>query len=366
MPTHKRPARGPIAVVFGTRPEIIKLAPVIRALRAARTPHFLLHTGQHYSYEMDRVFFHDLELPDPEVQLSVKSGGRHGEHTGRMLEAVEHVLLERKPSVVIVQGDTNSVLAGALAAAKMAGTRLAHVEAGLRSYDRDMPEEVNRIVADHLSDHLFPPTEMCKRTLLREGIDPAKIHVTGNTIVDSVLQNLVLAKKKACFKRPAGTYYLMTLHRQENVDHRDRLASLFEGIGRVMNEYPAPVLFSIHPRTRARIKSFGLRVPKGIELLDPVGFLEFLTLEKNARLILTDSGGLQEEACILGVPCVTLRTSTERPETVTAGGNVIAGNRPANIVKAARRMLALKHKWKNPFGDGKSGERIVRIVRRGK
>jgi UDP-N-acetylglucosamine 2-epimerase (non-hydrolysing) len=358
--------RGPIAVVFGTRPEIIKLAPVIRALHAKKEPYFMLHTGQHYSYEMDRVFFRDLELPDPEVQLAVKSGGRHGEHTGRMLEAVEDVLLERRPSVVLVQGDTNSVLAGALAAAKIGGMRLGHVEAGLRSYDREMPEETNRIVADHLSDYLFPPTDLCRQTLLREGIDASKIHMTGNTIVDAVFQNLRIAKKKSSIARPSGDYYLMTLHRQENVDRREVLAAIFEGVSRVLRRHPAPLLFSVHPRTLARLKRFGLKVPKGIELLKPVGFLDFLTLEEGARLVLSDSGGVQEETCILRVPCVTLRTSTERPETVTAGGNVIAGHRPADIEKAAERMLRVERKWKNPFGDGKSAERIVRVAVRAK
>ena len=359
-----------IGLIFGTRPEIIKLSPIIRHLERTKQRYFVLHTGQHYSYAMDQLFFEELELPEPKHKLSVHLGPSmgHGHHTGRMLAVVEEILQKEKPSVVMVQGDTNSVLAGALVAAKMGGVKVAHVEAGLRSYDREMPEEINRIIADHLSDYLFPPTQLSKRILLSEGIDAKKIHVTGNTIVDALQENLKIAKKS---KRPfpyglreGAPFFLMTMHRQENVDFKPRLASILQGLDKVIKHFKRPLLFPAHPRTAKMIKHFGLQLPAGLRLLEPAGFLDFLRLEAAAELILTDSGGVQEEACILRVPCVTLRTTTERPETVEAGGNRIAGFTPDGIFKAAKRIAGIRRSWKNPFGDGKAAERIVRICSR--
>jgi UDP-N-acetylglucosamine 2-epimerase (non-hydrolysing) len=359
-----------IGLIFGTRPEIIKLSPVIRFLEKTKRHYFVLHTGQHYSYEMDQLFFEELELPEPKHKLSVHltpSMG-HGHHTGRMLAAVEEILQKERPSVVMVQGDTNSVLAGALVAAKLGGVKVAHVEAGLRSYDRQMPEEINRVIADHLSDYLFAPTPLSKKILLGEGIDAKKIHVTGNTIVDALYENLKIAQKN---RRPflyglheKEPFFLMTLHRQENVDLKPRLASILEGLGKVIDHFKRPLIFPAHPRTVKMLKQFGLAVPEGLRLVEPAGFLDFLRLEAAAELILTDSGGVQEEACILRVPCVTLRTTTERPETVAAGGNVIAGFAPEGIFKAAKRIHGIKKSWKNPFGDGHAAERIVRISTR--
>lgn len=350
-----------IAVIFGTRPEIIKLSSIIRHLHKRRLPYFMVHTGQHYSFEMDRVFFRDLELPEPQVQLMGKSKGSQAEHTGRMMADIERVLLDRRPSAVLVQGDTNSVLSGALAASKLPGIRIGHVEAGLRSNDRTMPEEINRIVTDHLSDWLFAPTRQTASLLRREGVSASKIHVTGNTIVDAVLQNLELAKRKVAtlYKDP---YFLMTLHRQENVDFKDRLAGILEGVGRTADRFKRAVVFPMHPRTASKIKAFGLKLPGRVRVIEPVGFLEFLRLEGGAELLLSDSGGVQEEGCILGVPCVTLRTSTERPETVSVGANVIAGREPSGILRAAEKMLSSRKRWKNPFGDGRSGERILEVV----
>ena len=356
-----------IGLIFGTRPEIIKLSPVIRHLEKTKRNYFVLHTGQHYSYEMDALFFKELELPEPKHKLSVHltpSIG-HGHHTGRMLQAVEEILHKEKPSVVMVQGDTNSVLAGALVASKLGGVKVAHVEAGLRSYDREMPEEINRIIADHISDYLFPPTQLSKKILLSEGIDPKKIHVTGNTIVDALYENLKIAEKS---KRPfpyglkeKEPFMLMTMHRQENVDYKERLVSILEGLDRVIRHFKRPLIFPAHPRTVKMMKHFNVSVPKGLRIVEPAGFLDFLRLEAAAELILSDSGGVQEEACILKVPCVTLRTTTERPETVDAGGNLIAGYTPEGIFKAAKKISAVKRSWKNPFGDGRASERIVRI-----
>lgn len=355
-------------VIFGTRPEIIKMSPVIRCLEKTRRPYFMVHTGQHYSYEMDRIFFKELELPEPRYQLRYRSEGanRQGEHTARMVTGIEKILLKERPAAVLVQGDTNTVLAGALAAAKMPSIRIGHIEAGLRSYDRQMPEEINRVLTDHVSHLLFAPTPLSRQILLGEGIPSRNIFITGNTIVDSVRQSLEIARRKVRLERWLGRqakpFMLMTLHRQENVDVPERLESILEGVGRVVCESGTTVLFPIHPRTAARFKKLGLSLPPGVRGLDSIGFLDFLRLEEEARLVLSDSGGVQEEACILGVPCVTIRTTTERPETLHVGANCLAGWRSESIVRSARQMLAKKRRWKNPFGDGRAGERIVRIL----
>ncbi len=356
------------AFVLGTRPEIIKLSPLIRFLHRKKKSFFLIHTGQHYSYEMDKLFFKELGLSAPRFHLDIRSEetSGHAGHTGRMMTAIEAILLKEKPDVLFVQGDTNSVLAGSLAASKLRGIKLGHVEAGLRSFDRTMPEEVNRVLSDHVSDFLFAPTLIAKKNLLREGIVSKKIFVTGNTIVDAVRENLSLAKKKIRDLRDCAdgldTFFLLTLHRQENVDHPERLKMIFEGLSSVTNQFKTPILFPIHPRTKKMVDRFGLRLPKGIRPVQPVGFLEFLRLEAAARMILTDSGGVQEEACILGVPCITIRTTTERPETILVGANLLVGFHPGRILSCAQRMMRKKSVWKNPFGDGQTSRRIVQIA----
>ena len=374
-----------VAIIIGTRPEIIKMSPVIRGLLTKEIDFFILHTGQHYSYNLDRVFFEQLKLPQPEYNLEVGSGS-HAEETGKMLTGIEKVLLEEKPDVVLVEGDTNSVLAGALAASKL-HIQVGHVEAGLRSYDRSMPEEINRILTDHCSDYLFAPTEKAKAILLGEGIPGEKIFVTGNTIVDAVYQNLEIAKKNSTFSiKPINSdsrlstsdsrlltddsrlstrnYFLVTLHRQENVDNPARFLSILEGLDKVADEFHLPVIYPIHPRSRKRMREFHLK-PQNLTLIAPVDFLGFLQLENNARLILTDSGGVQEESCILGVPCVTLRDNTERPETLEVGANILAGAIPEKILECSQVMLGRENNWRNPFGDGRAGERIVDIILEG-
>jgi len=352
-----------ISIVLGTRPEIIKMSPVIRECEEKGLDYFILHTGQHYSYEMDRVFFDELELPQPKYNLDVGSG-THAEQTGRIMIGVEKVLMKERPDIGLVQGDTNTTLAGALAAAKLQ-IKVGHVEAGLRSFDRKMPEEINRVLTDHISDYLFAPTENAKQNLLREGLDGSRIYVTGNTIVDAVYQNLKIAKKKVNVLKDLGLksegYFLVTAHRQENVDVKERLKGILKGLELIHQEFSMPVVFPMHPRTRRRIREFGLSLD-GIEVINPLGFLEFLQLEANARLVLTDSGGVQEETCILKVPCVTLRDNTKRPETLEVGSNVLAGTNPESILESVRIMLDRERSWENPFGDGRAGERIVRII----
>ncbi len=352
-----------LSIILGTRPEIIKMSPVIRECQRLGIDHFILHTGQHYSYNMDRVFFEELRLQEAKYNLEVGSGA-HGEQTGKMLAGIEKVLMKEKPEAVLVQGDTNTVLAGALAAVKL-GIKVGHVEAGLRSYDRRMPEEINRVLADHCSDQLFAPTEKCKKTLLGEGIPESRIHVTGNTIVDAVFQNLKLAKEKNTLEEleiSPNEYFLVTAHRQENVDDPVRLAGILKGLEIIGNEFNIPVIYPIHPRSKKRVEEFGIKTDRSIRFIDPVEFLDFLNLESSARLVLTDSGGVQEETCILAVPCVTLRDNTERPETIEVGSNVLAGTDPEMMIECAHRMLEKEKDWINPFGDGKAAQKIVNAL----
>jgi len=351
-----------ISIVIGTRPEIIKMAPVIRECEKRGSEYHILHTGQHYSYEMDRIFLEQLELPEAGYNLDVGSG-THAVMTGSIMAGMEKIYSEGWPDEILVEGDTNTVLAGALVGAKL-HIKVGHVEAGLRSFDRRMPEEINRIVADHTADHLFAPTENSRVLLLSEGIPEEKVFVTGNTIVDSVYQNLEIAKRSSSTLSDLGLkkdgYILVTSHRAENVDDRSRFSGLIEGIRRTGEELGLPVIYPIHPRADKMLKAFGIDTD-GVEVVHPVGFLQFLQLESNARIVLTDSGGVQEETCILGVPCVTLRDSTERPETIEVGSNIIVGVEPERIVGGALKMLERKRDWRNPFGDGHAAERIIDI-----
>ncbi|HEY5313523.1 MAG TPA: UDP-N-acetylglucosamine 2-epimerase (non-hydrolyzing) [Pirellulales bacterium] len=355
-----------LAIVVGTRPELIKLSPVMRACEQGAMPFYILHTGQHYSPSMDQVFFEQLELPAPKYNLHVGSGP-HGRQTGQMLAGIEAALLDDRPDAVVVQGDTNSTLAGALAAAKL-GIPVGHVEAGLRSYDRRMPEELNRIVIDQLSDWLFAPTPAAADILRREGIPDSRILVTGNTIVDAVQQNLAIAQNRSeilqRMQLTSGGYLLVTVHRPENVDHPRRFAAILDGLRKASAEIGLPLVYPMHPRSRKMLEVFSLD-SAGLGICEPVSFLDFLILEAHARLVLTDSGGVQEEACILGVPCVTLRENTERPETLEVGANVLAGSDPEQIVLGCRRQMAARRGWQQPLGDGSAGQRIARRLSAG-
>ncbi len=353
-----------ISIILGTRPEIIKLSPIIRECQRLKLDHFLLHTGQHYSENMDLAFFEQLALPDPKHNLNVGSGS-HAEQTGRMLIGIENVLLAEEPDVVLVQGDTNTCLAGALAASKM-GIRVAHVEAGLRSYNPRMPEEINRTLVDHCSDILFAPTDISRQILLNEGVQKERIFVTGNTIVDSVIQNLKLSRSRANTLNElgveSGDYFVVTVHRQENVDDEGNLRRIIHGLEKVASVFNKKLIYPVHPRAKARLEAIGMK-SKYVQLVDPLDYLSFLQIESCAKLVLTDSGGVQEETCILGIPCVTLRNETERPETMKVGSNILAGTDPEMIVKCVDFMLHKQSGWRNPFGDGKSGMRIVEILR---
>jgi UDP-N-acetylglucosamine 2-epimerase len=311
--------------VVGARPQFIKLAPILKAVERHNPQYpdrpiqeILVHTEQHYDYEMSQVFFDELGLKVPDYHLGVGSGS-YGYQTGEMLKRIEEVLLKEKPDLAMVYGDTNTTLAGALAAAKL-HIPVAHVEAGLRSFNKKMPEEINRVLTDHLSDLLFCPTQAAVENLRREGIEKG-VHLVGDVMYDAVLLYLDLAERKSEIMERLGlkpkSYALATVHRAENTDQPERLRAIFEGLERVAEE-GLSVILPLHPRTRKRLNTLGIH-PKEVQVLDPVSFLDMLVLEKNARVILTDSGGVQKEAFFFRVPCVTLREETEWVETVGTG-----------------------------------------------
>jgi UDP-N-acetylglucosamine 2-epimerase (non-hydrolysing) len=311
---------------------------------------------------MSDIFFEQLGLREPDYNLNIGSG-THAEETGRMLIAIERILAKTRPSVVLVEGDTNSVLAGGLAARKL-NIPVGHVEAGLRSRDNAMPEETNRILTDHLSDYLFAPTRIARSNLISEGIPAQTVWVTGNTIVDSLTKCADLAGRVNRFPDGVrkGGYFLLTLHRQENVDTEQRLETILRGLEMVHEKTGLMIAWPIHPRSKKRLVRSHLRLPRGLKLLNPQDYFSFLHLLMGARLVFTDSGGVQEEACVLKVPCVTLRDNTERPETLLVGSNVLAGSNPETILEKTMPMMSKERRWKNPFGDGHASGRILDII----
>ncbi len=354
-----------IGIIVGTRPEIIKMAPVIRECQKRDIPYFIIHSNQHYSEEMDSIFFKELDLPAPHYNLGVGSG-LHSNQTGNILIKMEPILVDEKPDVVLVQGDTNTVLAGALAASKL-NIKVGHIEAGLRSYDRMMPEETNRILTDHMSDYLFAVGPNQYKILAHESIDLEKIHTVGNTVSDSLFQHLEIAGEKSQIISElgveAGKYFLVTAHRASNVDIPAHLLELLDLFDQLHAKYSQPIVWPIHPRTQAKLKEFNIDVPSYLKLSPPIGYLDFIQLQQNAQLILTDSGGIQEEACLLGVPCITLRENTERPESIEVGANVLVGRDAEKALAAADKWLSAdSFSWDNPFGDGHVAERIIDIV----
>jgi len=359
-----------VAVTVGTRPGIVMFSPIIRELERRGADFFVIHTGQHYSYNMDQAFFDDLELREPDHKLdTVRTCVYHGEQTAEMLRGIERVLLAERPKLVLVGGDANTNLAGALAARKLR-VRVGHVEAGERSYDWRMPEEHNRVMIDHISDLLFVTNEKGRANLLRESVR-GEVIISGNPIVDAAQQNLGIAERKSQVLDSLGLrdreYLVLTLHREENVDSKKNLIDAIQGVRDVAEATGLPVQFMAHPRTLKRIGEFGLEgmvdeAGDGLRMRDAIGYLDFLRLLSGATLVLTDSGGVQQEACILGVPCVTLRENTEWTETVEIGANTLAGTEPKRIVEAVRGMLETKTGWEMPFGDGKSAERIVDVA----
>ena len=361
-----------ICVILGTRPEIIKMAPVIDEINRRSHELLLIHTGQHYDKEMSDNFFLYLELPKPNYNIHVGSGS-HGKQTALMMDGIEDVLISEKPDIVLVQGDTNAVLAGALVAQKL-HIPVGHVEAGLRSFDVSMPEEINRMGADCCSHLYFVPTEESAINLALEGYLPKDIFITGNSVVDTCFRNLKIAENSSTIIDDLNLDNLnniitFTMHRAENVDDKQRLQSI---IGALMELKDFNIIFPIHPRTKKTLENFGLykkfeSLPH-IHITKPIGYLDFLVLISKSIIILTDSGGLQEEAITLNVPALTLRYNTERPETVTAGGNILVGSDKDYILETANKILNNEEFYnnmknaKNPYGDGNSSVQILDII----
>lgn len=354
--------------VVGARPNFMKVAPVIRAARARPgIEQVLVHTGQHYDHAMSDAFFRDLDLPAPDVNLGVGSG-THAAQTGRIMVEFEPVLDERKPDWVLVYGDVNSTIACALVAAKK-GIRIAHVEAGLRSRDRGMPEELNRILTDQLADLCLTPSRDGDENLRAEGIEPRRIAFVGNVMVDTLLHLRERARATGAperFEVAGQRYAFVTLHRPSNVDSRETLAELLAALGELASKMP--VIFPIHPRTRARIAEFGLSaMAGGVRLIDPLGYLETVSLVERSTLVLTDSGGLQEETTVLGIPCITARPNTERPVTITQGTNRLVASTRDAVQRAIDEVLAHPLNGKTPpptpeFWDGHAGVRVVQAI----
>ncbi len=393
----------------------MKIAPLVRAIEkhnanhksSVTIDHLLVHTGQHYDFEMSQVFFQDLELPKPDFHLNIGSG-THGEQTGRVMIEFEKLLFQEKPDLVVVVGDVNSTVAAALAAVKL-HIPVAHVEAGLRSFDRDMPEEINRLLTDAISDYLFTPSSDADENLKREGIAKEKVFLVGDIMVDSLLHNKAKASESAILQKlglvheTGGMvlpYALLTLHRPSNVDDEESLSRIVEALREISQRIP--IVFPAHPRTRKQLKKFGMEyyfknllitgsqqsrhyeersdvavsnyssnstnVKQGIYLIEPLGYLDFLNLEMNASFVMTDSGGIQEETTVLDIPCLTLRNTTERPITVTQGTNILVWNDTQKIIEEALKILDGKGKKGScpELWDGRTAERIVEVLGKGR
>lgn len=353
--------------VVGARPNFIKIAPIHKAFQKYRNEvtHKICHTGQHFDRNMSMVFFDDLQLPEPDFYLGV-GGGSHAEQTARIMIEFEKVLEKEKPDLIIVPGDVNSTMACSLVASKM-GVKIAHVEAGLRSFDREMPEEINRVVTDILSDFLFVTEESGLKNLKNEGIDTSKIHFVGNTMIDSLVHYLPEIETSPVLRSlnlESSRYILVTFHRPSNVDNSKSLTSLVTFLNNLADK--RKVVFPIHPRTRLNLEEFNLKqsVHSDILLSEPIGYFDFLALAKDAELIITDSGGIQEETTFLGVQCITVRKNTERPVTVEIGTNHLMGTDFGKVEEAANSVLDgnIKEGEIPEFWDGKAGERIVGVL----
>lgn len=347
-----------IVSIVGARPQFIKCAPVSKELQKSNED-ILLHTGQHYDYEMSKLFLDQLDMPKPNYNLGVGSG-LHGKQTAIMLIEIEKVLMKEKPDFVLVYGDTNSTLAGALAAVKL-HIPIGHVEAGLRSFDREMPEEINRLLTDCSSDALFAPTKTAVENLKREGIING-VYLTGDVMYDALLQNIKIAEKSNILEEldtKSKEYFLATVHRQSNTDDAKNLSNIIEALSQVEGK----IIFPVHPRTQKFIKKHKLdkKIKGNISLIKPIGYIDFLWLEKNAKKILTDSGGIQKEAYLLKVPCITLRENTEWIETFEDGWNVLVGADKEKILDATVNFIPPK-KQSDHFGNGKASRKILEIV----
>ncbi|HEC91981.1 MAG TPA: UDP-N-acetylglucosamine 2-epimerase (non-hydrolyzing) [Candidatus Atribacteria bacterium] len=346
-----------IASIVGARPQFIKATPLSRELRE-KHEEVLIHTGQHYDYGMSKIFFDELGIPEPDYNLEVGSG-THGYQTGEMLRKLEEVLIKENPGIALVYGDTNSTLGGALASTKL-HIKLGHIEAGLRSYDKNMPEEINRVLTDHISDYLFCPTKVSVENLKKEGIKNG-VYLVGDVMYDSLIYNIKIAEKKSEILKKLELnkkdYLLLTIHRAENTNNVENIVKILNTLSQIDEK----VIFPVHPRTKNVIEKYKIKISDNIVLIEPLSYLDFIKLEKYAKKILTDSGGIQKEAYILKVPCITLRDRTEWIETVEDGWNVLVGRDENKIINAVKNFDP-KEKQRNVYGDGRASEKIVGII----
>jgi len=356
--------------VVGARPNFMKIAPLMAELKKhSEFETTLLHTGQHYDEVMSKLFFKDLGLPEPDIYLGIGSAN-HGAQTGKIMIEFETVVEKEKPDVIVVVGDVNSTIACGLVAVKQ-GVKLAHVEAGLRSFDRTMPEEINRLLTDQISDFLFITEKSGEENLLKEGIEKDKIHFVGNVMIDSLLSHLEKARASTILNDldlKSDNYVTLTLHRPSNVDSKEQFLQILNAVSEIQKEIP--IVCPIHPRSRNRLNQFGfedkLKEMPGFLVTEPLGYLDFLKLLAESKFVLTDSGGIQEETTVLGVPCLTLRNNTERPVTVTQGTNLVIGSKAEAIIEESKKILIGKvKKGRRPdLWDGKAAERIVEVLLR--
>lgn len=357
-----------IISIVGARPNFVKIAPLAKELKKYKNiEHIIIHTGQHYDYEMSKQFFEDLYIPTPQINLEVGSG-LHGEQTAKVIEKLEKIFIEIKPDLVLVVGDVNSTMAASIAASKLS-IKVAHIEAGLRSYDRTMPEEINRIITDHLANYLFTTFESANKILEKEGIDSENIHFVGNVMIDSLIMNMDKIDKSNILKELSlnpKDYVVVTLHRPKNVDSEETLRSLLDILNEIQKQ--VKLVFPIHPRTITNIEKFNLKPlldsMKNIQILKPMSYTNFLCLVKNAKFVLTDSGGIQEETTYLNVPCITVRENTERPETIFFGTNFLTGNDKDKILSVVYDIIhgKVKKGLVPPKWDGKASERIIKVL----
>ena len=354
-----------LAIVFGTRPELIKILPLVRELKKKKINFKLIHTGQHYSKNLNDIFL--KEFKNIKINYNLKVGSHpQSKQTALMMERLEKILLNKNYTHTIVYGDTNTALSGALVAAKISHTKLIHIEAGLRSFEENMPEETNRVIIDHVSDYLFSPTKISKNFLLKEGIKKNKIFLTGNTIKDSIdfyrnkIENKNLLKR---FLIKSKDYFVVTIHRQENIENKKRLIEIIKSLNKIVLSYKKNIIFSVHPKTKKKIRELNLILNKKIKLIEPLNYKDFLYLLKNSFFVISDSGGIQEECCLLKIRLVTLRSSTERQETISIGCNTLSGVENHKMLKKINYMIKKKPKWKNPYGSGNVSKKISQIIK---
>jgi len=347
--------------VFGTRPEIIRLSRIFARLDS-NFEHIMVNTNQNFAPELNKVFLSELEIREPDYNLKINTK-EYGKEVGEIIEKSEKIILKEKPDILLILGDTNSGLAAIPAAHH--GVKIVHLEAGMRAYDFRMPEEKNRVLIDHLSSVLLPYTNYSRENMIRENIHPSKIYVIGNPIIEVINYFIKHVEQSSILKKmklKPGNYFLVTAHRSENVDDPQNLTNIFSGLEKIHTKFKKRVIYPIHPRTLSKIKK---KIPKGVEGISPLGFFDFSKLEKNAFCLITDSGTIPEEALYFGVPCVTVRESTERPEYIEAGGNILSGLDPDNLVKSVELITSSKNKieWNEVLGDNKTSDRVMNIIR---